>query len=448
MNRTEFDSAFAAVSDNPPFPWQWNLYQKFLVGEFPASCNLPTGLGKTSVIHIWLLALTEAPNRVPRRLVYVVNRRTVVDQSTEETQRLRNRLVGANGPPTEIQVRIADNLARLSSDPSSGPLAISTLRGQFADNREWNSDPARPAVICGTVDMIGSRLLFSGYGVGFKGRPLHAGFLGQDVLLVHDEAHLEPAFQKLLLAIECEQHGGQLNDRCECVKQGKKAIDFRPLRVMELSATSRGEGEVFKLSKEDEKNELVKQRIHAPKAIVFHAVDDEKKQLADKLVELALVHKDSKCTVLVFVRSVEDVGKIVAKLLAQKSQVQQLTGTLRGLERDKLVDHPIFQRFLPGAKEGDSTAYLVCTGAGEVGVNISADHLVCDLSPFESMAQRFGRVNRFGDGAMIPESTWFTLRRCRPKPRLRPKKRKSQVNRNRSCSLMGRAAAPSSYFNS
>ena len=30
-------------------------------------------------------------------------------------------------------------------------------------------------------------------------------------------------------------------------------------------------------------------------------------------------------------------------------------------------------------------------------MNISADHLVCDLSTFDSMAQRFGRVNRFGD---------------------------------------------------
>ena len=35
-----------------------------------------------------------------------------------------------------------------------------------------------------------------------KGKPLHAGFLGQDVLLVHDEAHLEPAFQALVTAID------------------------------------------------------------------------------------------------------------------------------------------------------------------------------------------------------------------------------------------------------
>ncbi|MEJ7639902.1 MAG: type I-U CRISPR-associated helicase/endonuclease Cas3, partial [Singulisphaera sp.] len=57
----------------------------------------------------------------------------------------------------------------------------------------------------------------------------------------------------------------------------------------------------------------------------------------------------------------------------------------------------VFGRFLPGARAGGETVYLVCTSAGEVGVNISADHLVCDLSTFESMAQRLGLVNRFGE---------------------------------------------------
>jgi CRISPR-associated helicase Cas3 len=37
-------------------------------GDSPASCNLPTGLGKTSVIRVWLLALASGA-RVPRRLV-------------------------------------------------------------------------------------------------------------------------------------------------------------------------------------------------------------------------------------------------------------------------------------------------------------------------------------------------------------------------------------------
>src|SRR6266498_2498094 len=178
-----FDDSFAALTGNPPFPWQRALFQRLMAGAPPARCDIPTGLGKTSVIAVWLLARAAGAS-VPRRLVYVVNRRTVVDQTTVEVERLRERL---------LHVGIAE------------PLAISTLRGRMADNRAWSEDPSRAGVICGTVDMIGSRLLFSGYRIGFKTRPLHAGFLGQDALLVHDEAHLEPAFQTLIESILTEQ---------------------------------------------------------------------------------------------------------------------------------------------------------------------------------------------------------------------------------------------------
>lgn len=395
MTEAEFETAFAALAGNPPFPWQTALFNRFHEARednIPASCNLPTGLGKTSVIHVWLLALASGA-KVPRRLVYVVNRRTVVDQTTNEVEKLRERL-------SDERVKDVENalwkLCALPREKDSVPLAISTLRGQFADNREWSADPARPAVICGTVDMIGSRLLFSGYGCGFKTRPLHAGFLGQDALIVHDEAHLEPAFQKLIEAIRDEQ-------RREPAPLG----EWTRLRVMELTATSRGDGEAFTLTDEDHKNVTVQKRVNATKALHLHELDDEKK-LADVIAAKALTLKakegeDKGPAVLVFVRKVDDVEKIVGALKKAKQEVQQLTGTLRGLERDQLPAHPVFARFLPesnrpeGVTPQEGTVYLVCTSAGEVGVNISADHLVCDLSTFESMAQRFGRVNRFGD---------------------------------------------------
>ena len=389
-----FEDAFKHLTDNTPFPWQESLYQRFISDRhdnIPSSCSLPTGLGKTSVVALWLIALAQHPNKIPRRLVYVVNRRTVVDQTTSEVEKYRTALQAdpelkmLRQQLTDLwELPLDDKEAKQTNEKNQkpiSPLALSTLRGQFADNREWSTNPARPAVIVGTVDMIGSRLLFGGYGIGFKAKPLHAGFLGQDVLLVHDEAHLEPAFQDLLVAIEREQ---------------KQHHEFREFRLMELTATSRGNGDVFTLSPNDENNDTVRKRIGASKTIHLHAANDVKK-IADQIVELALEFKDSKRAILVFVRKVEDVMKVRDQLVKEKLAAETLTGTLRGMERDELVDKPTFKRFLPNAPVENNTVYLVCTSAGEVGVNISADHLVCDLSTFESMAQRFGRVNRFGE---------------------------------------------------
>ncbi len=397
-DKIHFKGAFRLLTGNHAFPWQEEMYKRMVKGDIPSSCNLPTGLGKTAVIPIWLIALANEPKKMPRRLVYVVNRRTVVDQATDEARGIRDQLKNTPHRP-EILGRLADRLASLAAVPNGEPLAISTLRGQFADNGEWRSDPARPAIVVGTVDMIGSRLLFSGYGIGFKSKPLHAGFLGQDALLIHDEAHLEPAFQQLLVTIENEQ---------------RRVRDYRPLWVMSLSATPPeskaydhqppdhvGRGELL-LGPEDRTHPIVRQRIRAKKGLVFHAVEDEKKETAERVAELALGYKDSGLAILIFLRRLDDVERVAEKLGKAKIQPEPilLTGTLRGKERDELVKQPIFRRFLSSAEKDETqiegTAYLICTSAGEVGVNYSANHLVCDLTTFESMAQRWGRVNRFG----------------------------------------------------
>ncbi len=401
INEANFDIIFQRLTGRAPFPWQHELFSRLLEGNVPSRCEIPTGLGKTSVVAVWLIALAYKPEKLPRRLVYVVNRRTVVDQTTNEVERLRDRL---------DQAGLSDRLRNLCSlDPVANEpvLAVSTLRGQFADNRQWSVDPARPAIIVGTVDMIGSRLLFGGYGVGFRSKPLHAGLLGQDVLVVHDEAHLEPAFQGLIDKIRGEQ------ESCK---------ELRVFRVMQLTATTRAQqcdarADVLTLTAEEmlapkelpdppqEPIHHLWRRVHACKTLHLLGIEDEKKQLAGELVRAALRFNNSARPVLLFAQSVEVVEKIVEQLRKKGKAVQQLTGTLRGLERDRLPGDPVFARFLPPSdrpkeasiKEG--TVYLVCTSAGEVGINISADHLVCDLTTFESMAQRFGRVNRFGDSA-------------------------------------------------
>lgn len=371
-----FCDDFTLLTGNPPFPWQRTLYERFVANDFPKTCSLPTGLGKTSVIALWLLALIQNP-KLPRRLVYAVNRRTVVDQSTAEAERLRSQLLL---PEARHIHTVLDALAAV---PAKHPLTISTLRGEFADNGAWRRDPSRSAIIIGTVDMIGSRLLFSGYGCGFRSRPLHAGFLGQDALLIHDEAHLEPAFQSLLTAIADEQ---------------RHSNEPRPLKVLALSATGRTEPD-FTLGDRDFHNPEVKKRLHAKKRLQLHLVDDRKdlpERIAAKAAEL-----DGK--VIVYLSSVDHAEKCAQRLRqTKKHSVTTLTGTMRGAERDELVKGPVFARFLRRAGDGvrlqEGTVFLVATSAGEVGIDISADHLVTDLPPFDALAQRLGRVNRYGEG--------------------------------------------------
>jgi CRISPR-associated endonuclease/helicase Cas3 len=368
-----FGKTFEILTGKPPFPWQERLYQDyFSSGKIPASCTLPTGLGKTNVIAVWLAAIIhEKP--IPRRLVYVVNRRTVVDQTTTEAEL--------------FQQAINESSVFAGFRTKYEHLRISTLRGSFADNGDWCEDPSKPAIICGTVDMIGSRLLFSGYGIGRNKRPLHAGFLGTDTLLVHDEAHLEPAFQKLVTSIRYQQRSLEPDSR------------WPKLEVMELTATSKST-DSFTLNDDDLSNPIVHERFHAKKALHLHQLVDAKKP-GKELLAKALSYAHTGKGVLIFVQSIEAVMEIqhgLEKNKIPRDNIRTLTGTMRGMERDKLTEDETFKRFLPNPPDDatEGTVFLACTSAGEVGVNISADHLICDLSTFESMAQRFGRVNRFG----------------------------------------------------
>jgi CRISPR-associated endonuclease/helicase Cas3 len=264
-----FAHVMRELTGHDPLPWHGRLYERFLAGEVPAALDVPTGLAKTSVVPIWLVTLAQqaAVGRiiVPRRLVYVVNRRTVVDQTTDIAEHLRRSLREAK--PGSCAAELRDALSKLCLNPNdeASPVAISTLRGEHADNEEWREDPGRAAIIVGTVDMIGSRLLMAGYGVSYKARPFHAGFLGQDALYVHDEAHLTPAFGAVLADVV-----------------GRQASSPRPIRVMELSATQRNSGGAFTIDAADYTHPVVRQRVSAPKHLTLEVGD------VNTLVERAL----------------------------------------------------------------------------------------------------------------------------------------------------------------
>ncbi len=141
-----FTDLFYTATGNRPFPWQIALYEKFSIGQIPASTNIPTGLGKTSIVTIWLISLALYPDKVPRRIAYVVNRRTVVDQTTAEVEKLRVALLEKPGLK-EIEGKLRSLCALPLPGPGSPSLAVSTLRVYLIDIAIDNPENSSPYTI-------------------------------------------------------------------------------------------------------------------------------------------------------------------------------------------------------------------------------------------------------------------------------------------------------------
>ena len=209
---------FHAITGHDPYPWQHRLYAALVHGAVPDAVDIPTGLGKTLCVLVLLLARLRNPT-LPRRIVYVVDRRAIVDQTAEA--------IGVWIERIGALPRVARQFDACAAFPAERHVQLGVLRGGLGDDGAWRVDPARPAVVIGTVDMIGSRLLFSGCGDSRWARPMHAALLAHDAIVVLDEAHLSPAMGELLRAIEALQRR-------------------REFRTMTLSATVCNEDGTFR----------------------------------------------------------------------------------------------------------------------------------------------------------------------------------------------------------
>ena len=176
--RAEFDDFFQAGTTYVPFDYQRRLADADAQGISKSLLiTVPTGMGKTAaVVMAWLWNRMKRLS-CPRRLVYCLPMRTLVEQTRDSVAGwLRN--LARSFPNSEFEW-----LAEHS------PVIL--MGGDEDLTRdEWDIWPEKPAILIGTQDMLLSRALNRGYGVSRARWPMHFGLLNNDCLWVADEVQL------------------------------------------------------------------------------------------------------------------------------------------------------------------------------------------------------------------------------------------------------------------
>ena len=391
----DFVEFFKDVHKEEPFPWQRRLMKRVLNSGWPDVIDLPTGAGKTAVLDIAVFAMAARPDISPRRIVFVIDRRIVVNQVHDRAERIRDSI--RSGETTTLQA-IRDRLKRLTD---GDPLGVAALQGGIPLDKEWTQRPDQPWVIVSTVDQFGSRLLFRGYGVSRSMWPIHAGLAGNDCLVILDEVHLSVPFAQTLAQVAKLEH---------------KNIDRR-FTVVEMSATpSNTDAERFTLDhvEDIEKCEEMRRRVKAKKEAELCSVKDQDAIPAAALKIIGSVTKsedvkniNSVGVVVNTVRTARETHRILAK---NDYSVHLITGRMRPLDR-KRVMKDIKSVVDPDSKSQSSgLTVVVSTQAIEVGADITFDALITECAAVDSLRQRFGRLDRRGhyfSKTGIPAKAWI-----------------------------------------
>lgn len=398
LTPADFPDYFRDVHGHDPFLWQTRLTDEVLrSGRWPDVIDLPTGVGKTAVLDTAVFTLAARPEDFPRRVVFVIDRRIVVDQVYERAKQIESAIQQASTP---VLQRVQSRLEAISGGSLLGAVKLRGGLGIPIDG-EWARRPDEPWVLVSTVDQFGSRLLFRGYGVSPKMRPIHAGLAGNDCLVILDEVHLSRPFAQTLREVRdtAARSAGLLPPR---------------FQIVQMSATpAEGDSHKFALSEVDlEESEVLRRRVTATKSAELRMVESKQPHEAipaevKKILNSGL--DESIRSVGVIVNRVRTAREVYRTLAEVGCDAHLITGRMRPLDRLRYLN-AFVERVNPDrVLGGEELTIVVSTQAIEVGADFSFDALITEVAPIDSLRQRFGRLDRRGtltDRTGIPAQAW------------------------------------------
>ena len=385
LTSEDFAAFFRDVHGCEPFPWQQRLTAQVLERRaWPRVIDLPTGTGKTAVLDTAVFTMAARPAASPRRVVFVIDRRIVVDQVYERAQRIRERVEAAETPVLE---RVRERLRGLSGGE---PLEVAALRGGIPIDGAWAHRPDQPWVVVSTVDQFGSRLLFRGYGVTPGMRPIHAGLAGNDCLVILDEVHLSVPFAETLAQVSALHCSDLLPRRFSTVEMSATPSDETAERfTLDPRTDLDGCAQLRRRVKAGKHAELVsvpnQQAVPAAVLKIVKSIADSIRRNTTRVRSIGVV-----------VNRVRTARQTYDVLAGEDHDAHLITGRMRPLDRVDALERigPVVDP--DGERRGDQLTVVVATQAIEVGADFSFDALVTECAAVDSLRQRFGRLDRRG----------------------------------------------------
>ncbi len=366
------------------YPYQ----EKLGCRSWPDFLEIPTGLGKTAaVVLAWLYKRTVLQDSsTPRRLVYCLPMRVLVEQTVSEIHKW---------------------LENLGGDTANIPVHM--LMGGEQDLRSWTLHPEQNAILIGTQDMLLSRALMRGYGMSRYQWPVHFALLHNDALWVFDEVQLMGAGLGTSAQLEAfrrqfKTHG---NARTLWVsatlnRQWLNTVDF---------SEHLANADTLQLAEQEKQLPAVQKRFYAIKrvqqgnaALNAESKKNSCKAYLDALAAQVLEMHQPQTNTLVILNSVERAQGLMQLLQKQKTTIELLLvhARFRAAERRQLN--------LAVQNEAQAAGrIIVATQAVEAGVDISSRTLFIELAPWASLVQRFGRCNRAGEYEEGADIFWLDI---------------------------------------